>query len=164
MKVIFLDVDGVLNNERTSIINCWIYKLFKIDMPDVSRKMVRRLSKIVAKTGAKVVMSSSWRGMYKYYLKTGNGNLDVKYLNYLFKVFEIDVIDCTPVLEGSRGDEIREWINNNNVTNFVILDDEIFSDFYELKNNLVKTEFYGKHGGLLNKHVKEAINLLNAGE
>lgn len=60
MKIIFLDVDGVLNG------NFWnethqkeISDLTKIDM-----KCVHLLSELVRETGANVVMHSAWRSMF----------------------------------------------------------------------------------------------------
>ena len=54
MKVIFCDVDGVLNNESTSELTPNGYR-------GVSDKLIRNLRKIVDETGAKIVLSSDWR-------------------------------------------------------------------------------------------------------
>ena len=58
MKVIFLDIDGVLNNEYS-----------KTRAPSgvigIDGDKVKRLRKIVESTGAKLVLTSSW--------KTGSG-------------------------------------------------------------------------------------------
>ena len=71
MKILFLDVDGVLNGY-----NKWTYLIINIskilhiptnfvrkrlDIFGVKEKYIRRLARIVKKTNAKVVMSSSWR-------------------------------------------------------------------------------------------------------
>lgn len=58
MKIIFLDIDGVLNNqvdEERSVI--------KIDHPDdfISERCVTLLNELIENTGAKVVVSSTWR-------------------------------------------------------------------------------------------------------
>lgn len=49
-KVIFLDIDGVLNQD-----NCGA---------KIEEQFVRRLAHIVEETGAEIVLSSSWRGAY----------------------------------------------------------------------------------------------------
>ena len=71
MKIIFLDIDGVLNGYSRFTGLC--YKVFSklhllkfvkrhYDLFGVRTHKVKLLSKIVKKTGAKVVISSSWRG------------------------------------------------------------------------------------------------------
>ena len=74
MKVIFLDIDGVLNGNSYftgALVKLKMRKLFRFiekkfnrDLYGVHKDKVRRLAKIVHKTGAKVVMSSSWRDGY----------------------------------------------------------------------------------------------------
>lgn len=76
MKVIFLDIDGVLNGYSwfdhyirfRSGLNklLWKYELFHKYRSyfDVKERYVKNLAKIVHKTGAKVVISSSWRYAY----------------------------------------------------------------------------------------------------
>jgi hypothetical protein len=53
MKVIFLDIDGVLNTSK----NRNPRKLPYV----VERRLVNRLKRVLAKTRAKVVISSTWR-------------------------------------------------------------------------------------------------------
>ena len=53
MKVIFLDVDAVLNCDKTPNPRKFPYI--------VDRKLLARLQKLLDSTGAKVVLSSSWR-------------------------------------------------------------------------------------------------------
>jgi HAD domain in Swiss Army Knife RNA repair proteins len=53
MKVIFLDIDGVLNCEKTPNPRKFPYV--------VDRKLLTRLKTLLERTGAKVVLSSSWR-------------------------------------------------------------------------------------------------------
>src|SRR4029079_14037574 len=53
MKVIFLDIDGVLNCDRTPNPRNFPYV--------VDRRLLARLKKLLKQTRAKVVLSSSWR-------------------------------------------------------------------------------------------------------
>jgi hypothetical protein len=57
MRVVFLDFDGVLNRETDAIdeeSELWTAAWLETDL-------VERLARLVASTGAKVVVSSSWR-------------------------------------------------------------------------------------------------------
>jgi HAD domain in Swiss Army Knife RNA repair proteins len=53
MKIIFLDIDGVLNCRKTPNPR----KLPYI----VDRKLLKRLVRLIERTGAKVVLTSTWR-------------------------------------------------------------------------------------------------------
>ena len=59
MKVIFLDVDGVLNSDE------YFDRIQNLDIEgiesDIDINKVKLLKKAVDTTGAKVVLSSSWR-------------------------------------------------------------------------------------------------------
>ena len=79
-------------------------------------------------TGAKVVLSSSWR----YTRKAQN-------LKELLANFEI-YTESTPYIHGKRGLEIKQWLlDNPEVEDFVILDDEIFESYdEELLKKLIK--------------------------
>ena len=61
MKVIFLDIDGVLNSETFSKDNHKVYLATGEIKPDVDEKAVQRLVTIIKETNAKIVLSSSWR-------------------------------------------------------------------------------------------------------
>jgi hypothetical protein len=149
MKIIFLDIDGVLNGY-----NKWIYFLIniskKLHIParfmrnmlkifEVKEKYVKRLSKIVKRTGAKIVMSSSWRRGY-WYTPYDKKFPDQKRLEDLLKKYNIEVIDITPSCKRRRReDEINHWLNETqiSVTNFVILDDESYDLKTFIGNKLV---------------------------
>lgn len=121
-KVIFLDIDGVLNDDgeeqREQVIN---------------PEFVSNLAYIVKNTGADIVLSSSWRGAVRSFLEFNNGGRnqdDVEFLLKLFNEYGLTISDTTLDL-GSGPDarpfEIRAWLANRpNITNFVILDDEMF--------------------------------------
>ena len=148
MKVIFLDVDGVLNSdeyfEKTKGLNLQgIYQ-------DIDVEKIKLLKKAVDETGAKVVLTSSWR-----YTKN-----TIK-LKELLKEYEI-FVDATPFIENKRGLEIKKWLlDNQNVDDFVILDDEIFDSFDEdLLEKLIKISDgngYNFGEGLLEKDVDEIL-------
>lgn len=162
MKVIFLDVDGVLNStedmmaylERTRQKSAGLYE-------EVEERPLKLLKEIVDKTGAEIVVSSSWRyGWTHKHLELG-GELLIKLKDRLDDV-ELKVLDTTPILHGmNRGDEIRDWLERHpEVESFIILDDD--SDMCEFTDiNLVKTSH---SRGLREEHVIKAIEMLNRGD
>lgn len=151
MKVIFLDVDGVLNSDE------YFDKIRNLDIQGIEREVdiekIKLLKKAIDKTGAKVVLSSSWRyTKYAQYLKELLSNYDI-------------YVDSTPFIENERGLEIKKWLSDNqDVEDFVILDDEIFDSYDEsLIKNLIKiSNGNGRNfgEGLLPRDVDEIIKRL----
>lgn len=184
IKIIFLDVDGVLNGY-----NKWTYFLIDISkilhIPvrimrkllhvfSVKEKYIRRLSKIVRKTGARIVMSSSWRYGY-WYTPYEEMHKDQKKLYDLLHKYKLDVIDITPSdKNGIRENEINQWLNETelNIDRFVILDDESYDLQSFIGKELVKTScvldgnmiqgLAYEDTGLKRKHVKQTIKILNS--
>lgn len=162
MKVIFLDVDGVLNSENELMIHrkkngikgCILYA-------EVEDRPLKLLKEIVEKTSAKIVVSSSWRiGCERSGRESVFGKSLYEKLENRLKYFGMEIYDITPSLEAGtqRGDEIREWLSKNETENFIILDDD--SDMCEYVNteNFIHTTY--KHG--LTEELKDkAIEILN---
>lgn len=178
MKIIFLDIDGVLNvisqghDEYGAIFH---------------QHFMDNLKRIIDETGAKIVISSSWR-------KSG-----LKEMRNLWKHRNIagEIIDVTPSLYlqkgGSicfwndklsrkptekingysipRGCEIEYWLNlekdNYDIESYVILDDDV-DMLLSQKNNFVQCSMNDNHYdcidlgyGLTDKCTEKAINVLN---
>ena len=160
MKIIFLDIDGVLNC-RTSKSYCHDDKYGLITGIDFDK--VKRLAKIVEATNAKIVLSSDWRvGWEKHY--TARKPSHAKYLdNHLKKKGNLIIFDKTPIInKGSwyRGEEIITYLNlHSDITHYVILDDTLFEDFNrkEIKEHLVLTDYII---GLTDNDVEKAIKIL----
>lgn len=140
MKVIFLDVDGVLNHGR--------------QIEKVEDDKIQFLKQIIDETGAKIVLSSDWR------LWLEKDDEDVALLQEKLKSIGAEIMSSTPNSKhGYRGAEIYQWINEwqgETIDKFVILDDR--DDMKPYMNKLVQTSF---NLGLQEKHVKKAIQLLN---
>lgn len=160
MRVIFLDIDGVLN--------CAISKSHCIDVDGrvikgIDSDKVKRLAKIVEATGAEIVLSSDWKdGWSKYY--TSPKPSHAKYLdNHLYKKGRLTIKDKTPSThKGSwfRGEEILSYLRlHKDVENYVILDDTFFEDFSikEISEHLVLTDY---KVGLTDADVEKAIRIL----
>jgi len=151
MKVIFLDIDGVLNTIDTFKRRKDIYNNYGVIIPRIDFYRVKFLKEIIDKTDAKIIISSTWR---KY-------DNDMKELKHVFSLFDLEVYDVTCIdISGKKGIEINDWLNKNEVDSFVIIDDET-SDMIHLEKYVVKTRENFKATGLLEKHVDVAINILN---
>ena len=148
-NIIFLDIDGVLNSQKFLIEqnNKNVLDLVERQISDIDPKNLEILKEIIFLTNSKVVITSSWRKLNIYPL-VKEKLIDIG----------IPIIGETPIIESKRGEEIRKYIKENNVENYIIIDDDIFEDFYELKNYLVKTSFY--ENGLEEFHKDIAFKLL----
>lgn len=144
MKVIFLDFNGVLDTyDNMDVIN-----------PD----NLNRLKRIIDKTGAKVVISSSLKNTYFY---IGQHNRLFKSIIKELMDAGIDVIGITPQAD-TREEEIKLYLQQHpEVTNFCILDDDY--DMEGLKENLVKLPPQMQEGqmGLEDIHMNMAIDILS---
>lgn len=107
MKVIFLDVDGVLNNFNL---------LSRYGFNYIDGGYVSLLAQIVRATGARIVLSSSWR------LKDEDRSI----VESALRLNGLEIDDQTPDLRGrSRMEEISLWLKDHpDVVKFVILDDD----------------------------------------
>ena len=111
MKVIFLDFDGVI-----TIPPKW----------HIRPEKIKWIKKIVDETGAKIVVSSSWR--MSTVEKTKEIILDRpkrcpqnKMLYWLVD----NLYDVTHTYKSPRGEEIKDWLNDHlEVENYVIIDDD----------------------------------------
>lgn len=148
MKVIFLDIDGVLNNNKTySRMDFGAYTMrgtaFTREDIDWDTDCVDQLKRIVLATGAKIVISSTWRKLF---------SLDE--LRLMFAMYEIDaeIIGCTPESQrGFRGDEINQYLSHHTIEDYIIIDDD--TDFYPQQQR-VKTSI---EVGLTKRKADKAI-------
>ena len=155
MKVIFLDVDGVLNGMDFLT---HAEKLIEENLGYIDDRSVSRVVKIIQETGAKVVLSSSWRSMF-------NDKMEPQYrpaedLAARFARYGISFIGKTPSRSSYRGREVRAWLENHpEVTTYVILDDSAFPDWNELTTSWIQTDW---QTGIDDTDVERAIAILNA--
>lgn len=102
MKVLFLDIDGVVNHAGSSNAG-----LFPIDPVAAAR-----VARIIAYTDCEIVLSSTWRK-----LKEGREIVSQKVA---------PIHDVTPDTDSYyRGDDIQAWLNKHpKVTRYAVLDDD----------------------------------------
>lgn len=169
--IIFLDFDGVLNSIDSRKAERSNSRTDKLDP-----LAIERLNRLVALTGAKVVVSSTWRlcGKVVGYFSGLGGVHPVEEMARVLASngFIGNVIGVTPYLNTSRefthrdgstwrcsprGDEIQRWRQDNGHTGpFVALDDD--SDMPGCWDQLVQTSH---DHGLLDEHVERAAALLS---
>ena len=148
MNILFLDIDGVLNSneyltEEYEKVN---RRLTREEFFDP--KCMRILKKIVTDYKLKIVITSSWK------------IFDFKTVIDVFKNYELEVLDSTKNYGDKRGAEIREWlVNHDNISKFVIIDDDFFPDYVGLEGNLVMTSFY-KNRGLNESHIPLVADII----
>ena len=159
LKLIFLDVDGVLNSEKHYI------KLHKQGKPTIDHNMelqpsaLKYLKRLCKKTGAQIILSSTWRMS-----EEACQNLSNQLSPYI-------IVAKTPMYSACRGEEILKFLSDLTsttkpktedrytnipcVSHICIIDDD--SDMGMLTPQLVKTSFKKGFG---RKEYKQALKLL----
>jgi len=168
MKVIFLDVDGVLNSDASLMTD-----------DALEEALILNLKQLVEQTNAKIILSSAWRmcpgplrtlmdwldradlhlsgmtpnGVRVDWLKEQGYTPTRKYLD-VFDDYNGNEYEVTT----DRGAEICKWLaDHKDVESFVILDDEAVDIIPYFPNNFIKTDF---RVGLTEEKAREAFNIL----
>lgn len=142
MKVLFLDVDGVLNSTP------FLARVDAINAMDP--RCIEQLARIVRESGCKIVVSSAWRlsglGVKSDFRRCLNEAKDDGTVRRA-------LIGITPDLSNEksdtypvRGSEIAKWLadgTDEEIESFVILDDD--TDMGDLINRLVRTDIFVEH-------------------
>lgn len=156
-KIIFLDIDGVLNLMRQD--RDQYGTLFHDNF-------VANLKRIIDETNAWIVISSTWR---------------MSGLESIIEMWEDrklpgNVVGITPNLkyhpdniddELVRGDEIQSWIDKYEITDYVIIDDDTdmlphqMSRFVKTSDNIDHTDYLDIGYGLTIECAEQAIKILN---
>ena len=163
-SIVFLDIDGVLNNERHAT---WLHENvqkgagfgmpWELESGNITPETVgwdpanlEALWHIIDETDAKIVVSSTWR--------LGRRSVFFREISKVAFGRALPVIDITPVINeiGSiRGDEVNQWLEGAPmVERWVCLDDD--GDFHP-NNNLVQTNM---EVGLTMEDARRAIEIL----
>lgn len=157
MKIIFLDIDGVLNTHYTK-------ELTSSGAVFVQDNKIEILKEIIDRTGAKVVLSSTWR---KGWREMDFGMTDSSYIRDFIELrdklleFGIELYDKTPILDvfmRRRGEEIKAYLDHHEVDGYVIIDDLSGKWLRPCSSHLLQTS---ESKGLEEKHIKIAERILN---
>lgn len=167
-KIIFLDIDGVLNTEYYQGVLQYKGKPWQDEYGALfDPKAVAGLKRIIEATGAEIVIESSWK-----YL----GLNTLKQL-WTHRKLPGKVIDITPSLISdkyllklnlseseidmniSKGIEIASWLidNDKKDAKYVIIDDE----YVIMESQLANFILTNPYEGITNTQVVNAISILN---
>lgn len=139
MKVIFLDIDGVLNS------NFW-NESHQIEISDgtlIDEEKIKLLAELVEKTDAKIVLHSGWRIWFDTNLKPLRK--ESEQLVNMFDEVGLSIYDVTPDLTTEeirrskkfslvKADEILLWLKSQGeVSAWVVIDD------LDLNNELIES-------------------------
>jgi hypothetical protein len=154
--IIFLDIDGVLNSTEWS--ECRPLRGFippgtaqqAFDEERIDPNCVEHLRRIVDRTGAKLVLTSTWRH-----------RMSLSEFVRLFALYgwnDAPVIDVTPRFTGlirGRGYEVEAWLGNNEYAGpYVCVDDD---DDFRAGQPLIQTN---PEVGLTSLDAKRCIEVL----
>lgn len=152
-KLIFLDIDGVLDTYKSR------YMLDPV--------LLERLGSILGRTGAWIVISSSWRcgnvpDTVEFLTDYDNPRVGSHPFPFTDKVvgitpFLYSVVDGDIDRPATRGEEIAAYLKDHPCDNYVILDDcdEMLP---EQRPHLV---LVNDEVGLTGKNVEKAVSILN---
>lgn len=137
MRIIFLDIDGVLNNMASIS-----------DGIELLSSKVLLIDQLCKDTGAKVVISSCWGKLFDF---------EAICWGLRWTGLRSKPIDVTPRHDDKpRGYEIQQWLKQHGASTYVILDDS--SDMLpSQKKNFVQTS---EMLGLTRKNVGRAKEIL----
>jgi len=145
MNVIFLDIDGVLNSDRTPMPTGFVEK-YDGAMEAIDEENAKHLKRVMDKhPRLKIVLSTSWRDI-----------LELDVWNELFERFGIKnrIIGKTHYVsngDGGRDQEILDFVRKNQVDRWLAIDDMTL----ELGMNFIRTSMLH---GLTKDEADRAIN------
>lgn len=118
MKILFLDHQGVMRLDPV----CWLTG--KPDLQDFDKAAVKNINNLIKETDCEIVVSSDWKlwvsleEMKDFYISQGIIKSPIGYTPD--KSSEIKSIDDLARL---RVEEIQQWLNENHVSTWVVIDD-----------------------------------------
>lgn len=157
INYIFLDVDGVLNDER-HIEECYEknggYPMSMNHVPFDPSALTNLMNLVqyIRKRGdvPKIILSSTWR----------LHEIDMEIVSARIAEYGLRLEGRTPYIHSNRGEEIESFLSSENITedySFVILDDDSFDIKTKYPDRLV---LVNRIVGLLESDVQLAIEIL----
>ena len=163
-KVVFLDIDGVLNTKW------WHTQMVQNPSKDeygytFDPKAVANLKRIMDETGTDIVISSSWKcvGLIQLENMWNDRNLPGKIIGITPDFVSDELLQNADIdgneLFHSRGGEIKEWLRMHGkyVSNYAIIDDMDYI-LPEQQSHFVQTD---PEVGITEEDAKKVIMILN---
>lgn len=155
MNVIFLDVDGVLNNQRHilalyELLGEKNFRRFRkfYGQTILDYKCCELVKKLAQKKDAKIVLSSTWR-------------LSDKYTKIVEDELDMEIYGITPYLDKERGYEIKQYLKEHNeFNNYVIVDDD--SDM--LEEQMSHLCLVNREVGFTRRDYRKCVEILKDGK
>ena len=121
MKILFLDIDGVVNSQET--FKARYERGGKGRESDIDPVLAQHVKNIVERTGCKVVLSSSWRGS-----EEAEREIEERVCKLAGRTPRIHRPVGTGMEYCERGREIKSWMVSNaelvEITRYAIVDDD----------------------------------------
>lgn len=149
MNILFLDADGVFNTYDPNDLSSRNINIDGEVIYDTkhSSRLIRNINHICSEYGLSIVFTSSWRLHY-----------NINEMRYMFKYMDIqadligytsdDILDTDykfrlendpNTISYNRGMQISQWIKNNKVFDYIVIDDDL-SAGYGHENNFFQTD------------------------
>lgn len=111
-KVLFLDIDGVLNSHRSCLaFRGYPHGFHKDDMAKFDHVAVSLIRRLCREVDCSIVLSSSWRIIHQV-IEVANG-------------LDLPIFDRTHSDGSHRGTQIKDWLDAHpEVTHYAIVDDD----------------------------------------
>lgn len=158
IKVVFVDIDGVLNDYKTNEYTPDGYVGIDSDKVEV-------LSILCKELNLKIVLSSSWRK------EIVNKTLDGLYALSKFSEYNLDIYGSTSfdgsISDAKRATQIKAWLDEHpEVEDYIILDDEQFNvsskEYKDLMNRFIYTNQSHRYGMVYARGIFESRALYAA--
>ena len=152
MIYLFLDIDGVLNNDET--------KERCMGFLGIDPSKVKLLKYIIDITGAQIILTSTWKYGWEPIHKEKSDEWG-QYLDEALAREGLKAIDKTYDHGEDRGAGIIEYLQQHPAKAWVVLDDMFFKDFRStgVEKHLVMTASDEDWDGLTQERAEQAVNM-----
>jgi hypothetical protein len=125
-RILFLDIDGVLNSTRTDLALSGLPQGVSVeDMPKFDWAAVGLVRLLCEREGVDIVLSSDWRKKFT--------------AQQIAQALDLPVVDVTPRLPDCRGAEIKAWLREHPNTKYYAIADDNGGMLAEQQDHFVQT-------------------------
>ncbi|MCR4814729.1 MAG: hypothetical protein K5879_07875 [Lachnospiraceae bacterium] len=159
MKIVFLDIDGVLNHARTKE---RLQSYIGIDEGNL-RNFVEFIKRARAEEETEVVLTSSWREDVNWdAVENGYKYVYNRLYSAGITLYDITLVTDRKLGNPNRGEEITRWFMEHqdlDISGYVVLDDEHIFEFkeYGLTKRLIRTSWDSAKGEFQEKTYRKGF-------